>query len=317
MQVSTFSALLIMERRRVGLWSAYYNGGGVPLENFLPLYAMPWVFTYNDYSDTYNDLMQAAVTSAVRAGVKPHCLYYGNLSAPVVKWMEEHGVTMVPHEPLWTEELVKVANAGSREHQKHSHLFTNESSLIGTYQRVDIPLAFELAQYAFVLFTDCDVYFRRPFRLTSFPHPLPPYAAMAIEMEDKFPFNAGVMLMNMQGLRRTYERFLSFILENEYGAMLFPGYGPGDQGAYNQFYASSVQQYKLPEVWNAKPYKPFNPEAYVVHFHGPKPTHYQQWLKTHSCLRVFMGLCELGFQQGLCSYMKEYHFFSDKGPQCH
>jgi hypothetical protein len=311
---NTFSAMLIMERRRKGLWAAQYNGGLIPLEETVPLFKLAWVFTYNDYSNIYDDMLQAAVRSAKAAQLKPYCLFYGNETAPITQWLLEQGVTILHHEPAWIDDFLEVARAGSQEHQRHSHLFSNASSLIGTYQRIDIPLAPELQQYEYVLFTDCDVYFRRPFRLTSFPHPLPPYAAMAVEMADMFPYNAGVMLMNLPGLRRTYEHFLSFILDNQYGAMVFPGFGPGDQGAYNQFYEASVRHHKLPEVWNAKPYKPFDETAYIVHFHGPKPVHYKMWMTEHTC--SFDNMCELGFQNGLCDYMDEYKRFFSGAPTC-
>lgn len=36
--VSTFSAMLIMERWNAGNYASYYNGGNIPLEIFLPLY---------------------------------------------------------------------------------------------------------------------------------------------------------------------------------------------------------------------------------------------------------------------------------------
>jgi hypothetical protein len=36
--VSVFSALLIMERWHAGRYATYYNGGNIPLENFMPLF---------------------------------------------------------------------------------------------------------------------------------------------------------------------------------------------------------------------------------------------------------------------------------------
>ena len=36
--VSSFSAMLIMERWHNGKYAGYYNGGNVPMEIFLPLY---------------------------------------------------------------------------------------------------------------------------------------------------------------------------------------------------------------------------------------------------------------------------------------
>ncbi len=40
--VSTFSALALLERRRHGRWSAYYNGGNLPLAPYLPVHKVGW-----------------------------------------------------------------------------------------------------------------------------------------------------------------------------------------------------------------------------------------------------------------------------------
>lgn len=45
--VSTFSALLLLERQNLSRWSTFYKMGGIPLMDMLPFFHMPWVFTYN------------------------------------------------------------------------------------------------------------------------------------------------------------------------------------------------------------------------------------------------------------------------------
>jgi len=40
---------------------------------------------------------------------------------------------------------------------------------------------------------------------------------MAVEMQDMFPYNAGVMLMNLPELRSSYTGFLRFIISNAEG----------------------------------------------------------------------------------------------------
>ena len=51
--------------------------------------------------------------------------------------------------------------------------------------------------------------------------------------------NAGVMLMNVAWMRRTYDEFIAWTFSslNVGRGLHFGPYGPGDQGAYNQFYA--------------------------------------------------------------------------------
>lgn len=41
--VSTFTALAIFQRRHRGHWASYYNGGNIPLAEFLPMDPLPWV----------------------------------------------------------------------------------------------------------------------------------------------------------------------------------------------------------------------------------------------------------------------------------
>ncbi len=51
---------------------------------------------------------------------------------------------------------------------QHSHLFKNPDMLVSTFQRVDLPVVPILDQYTYVLYTDADVYFRRPIHLDDF-----------------------------------------------------------------------------------------------------------------------------------------------------
>ena len=87
--VSSFSAMLLLERQRQGAWASHYNGGNIPMSLALPLYRLPWVFTYNSWSSKYNYMLKAAVRSALYHDTfKPYCLFAGNQAAPIVAWMK-------------------------------------------------------------------------------------------------------------------------------------------------------------------------------------------------------------------------------------
>ena len=58
--------------------------------------------------------------------------------------------------------------------------------------------------------------------------PLPQSVSMAWEFRNQFPYNAGIMLMNLPELRSTYREFIKFILANKHG-LHFGSYGPADQ----------------------------------------------------------------------------------------
>jgi hypothetical protein len=124
--------------------------------------------------------------------------------------------------------------------QTRSHLYKSDGALIGTYQRIDIPILREFDQYNYVLFTDCDVYFRQRMKLVDWGAPLPQALGMGYEMDDNFPYNAGIMLMNMAYMRKTNQAFVDWIFAQRNG-LYYEGYGAVDQGAFNQFYEKEIR----------------------------------------------------------------------------
>ncbi|PSC70561.1 Glycosyl transferase family 8 [Micractinium conductrix] len=309
--VSTFSAMLIMERWNAGRYATYYNGGNIPLEVFLPLYRMPWVFTYNDWSGgtEYDMMVKAAIRSAINiARMKPFCMYSGSLTSPIYTWLVDAGVTIIQHTPIWKDAFAKEV-ARNREHNAkvHSHLYATDGRMVGTFQRIDIPILHEFDQYHYVLFTDCDVFFRKQMKLVDWGTPLPVAAGMGYEMDDLFPYNAGIMLMNVPYLRKTNAAFVEWILKQRNG-LYFDGYGPLDQGAYNQYYEREIKGRPISKDFNAKPYQELRQEARIVHWHGPKPNHYLDWLLKGQC--KFGGICEAGYIHSFCHYVADYSQFA-------
>lgn len=134
--------------------------------------------------------------------------------------MQSQGVIIVHAEPKWAKRLLE--GLKKADNLAHSHLYADPQMQIGTWQRIDIPILPELSQWEYVLFTDADVYFRKPITLDSFGLPLPSTFGMASEMSDMFPYNAGVMLMHLPPLQATYAGFVEFIFNNQNG-MFFPG----------------------------------------------------------------------------------------------
>ncbi len=87
---------------------------------------------------------------------------------------------MIFAEPKWSERLVE--GLKKADNKAHSHLYADPQMQIGTWQRIDIPILPELSEWEYVLFTDADVYFRKPITLDSFQQPLPDTIGMASEM---------------------------------------------------------------------------------------------------------------------------------------
>lgn len=259
-------------------------------------------------------MMEAAVQSA---GNRLHiyCILSGNTSKHhnVVRFLNSYNVTIIHHVPIWSDAFWAKVKPHRTANLRHSHLYKSKETVVGTWQRIDIPTLHILKQYHHVLFTDTDVFFRKSIAFIDF-NVLPDYVSMAPEMSDMFPYNAGVMLMNLYNLSVSYNKFFAFIMSNNFG-LYFPDYGPGDQGAYNQFYEKGLRSSVLSKNFNAKPYQTFLESSSIVHFHGPKPHEYLQFFKSGVCL--FGTMCEAGFQQSFCQYLHDWNKFCPTGgPAC-
>ncbi|KAG2436256.1 hypothetical protein HXX76_006567 [Chlamydomonas incerta] len=306
--VSTFAALGMLERRHAGLWGAYYNGGNIPLVAVMPfLHKMPWVFTYNSWSKNYEYMLKAAVRSARYQGsLKPYCIFTGDEQSDIYAWLADHDVTLISHTPAWTDQLLALARAKAKENVHHSHLFKTPDMLIATFQRVDLPVVPILDQYTYVLYTDADVFFRRPLHLDDFGLPLPRSVSMSYEFVNMFPYNAGVILANLPAMRQNYDAFVTMMLDNNDG-LYYTNYGPADQGIINKFYETDLKQRMLDPVFNTKPYNPFEQLTFILHFHGPKPADLLTFLTTGKC--DFFDVCENAFLNSLCPYVREWSKF--------
>jgi hypothetical protein len=302
--VSTFSALNILERQQANRWASYYNMGDIPLATFIPFYKMPWIFTYNGKSPFYDYMVKAAVMSGINtAGLTPYCLYDGSEDDDIFKWLSSNGVQMAQHTPSWRNKVDKAFET-AKAMTAVSPLYQDIQSIFGTMQRIDISVIPELEEYNYVLFTDSDVFFQKPITLESFGSELPSAVAMAYEMDDIFPCNAGIILMNLPTLRVSHEDLVTLAFSEP--SLHFGSYGPMDQGVFNKLYERQMGgQCKMSEAFNSKPHKNDIKDASIVHFHGPKPHHYMAFVASGKCLTSFGDLCQKGLPS-VCSMMEEY-----------
>lgn len=304
--VSTFSALLLFQRRYLGRWASYYNGGNVPIAEFLPTDLLPWVFSYNSYNPQSDYMVKAAIRSALKYHtIKPYCLWSGNKTAPIYKWMAENGVTIISHQPAWADDLWHKAEPMSAQNSQINPMFKSKDLLVDNFKRMDIPILPELEEFIYVLYTEPDVYFHKKISLSTFALPLPELVGMAADTHNsKHGVDGGVMLVHVPAMRDTYEEFKLFIMGTKNGGN-FPNYGAGAVGAYLQFYEESIKSTKLSNHFSAKPFYEFDPAAHLVHFQGPKPHDYLEYYMTETCS---MGeVCLAAFKKALCPYTKKWH----------
>ena len=313
--VSTFSALAILERRWAGTLAGWYNGGNMPLEAFGPATRLPVVFCWlaldnaneDGTRDPHAGMLVEALESAIRVGrAEAYVLWAGGDpdDSPLAARLRALGARVVKHDPAWTEAVYTESQRRRAEGDKWSPLFASRGSVLATWLRVDIPLLRELEQFSYALYLDCDTLVLRQLRLADFAPPLPRSFMMGYEMQDEWPYNAGVALINLPRARETHDAFVAWILAQKNG-LLFdePWYGVMDQGAICSYYEQDLRAVLLPRAYNAKPYQALVPGAAILHWHGPKPHQLARWAQTGLC-EGFGDMCLRDMAGAACTYLE-------------
>lgn len=306
--VSTLSALVIRARRQTGKWSAQYNRGFIPLSEFVPGFRLPWVFTLSRSQDkNYDTLMKVAVMSArAKTTLIPICVAHEDegSNSSRIRWLIQQGVVVEYHRPSWDNDLT-AALSDTDDRDKHSsHLYGDLDMVLSTFLRLDIPQVSYIWQFENILYTDTDVFFRRDVtNLKQLGSRITDSIQLGYEAQERFPLNAGVYMASVPFLRRTHDDLIQEMKKSK--GIYYRGYGPGDQGLINKVYEAQLrQQGALNQELNAKPYHKFAPNSAIVHFHGPKPSDYNDQLLLHRCR--FNKMCSRGLRKGVCAYFLEW-----------
>eukprot|EP00798_Chlamydomonas_sp_ICE-L_P023584 gene23584-9112_t len=274
------------------------------------------VFTSRDFKMHFENpkwdyMVKAAVRSATRHhSIKPFCVFFGNMSSPIFHWLADNGVTFIFHRPTWAEDLW--GKAQINKHRSHLNLSEEESiyssfsSLQNDFIRMDLPVLPELEQFIYVLYTQPDVFFQKKVTLSSFSIPLPEVIGMVTDPSSPSGVDGSVSLINLPAARKSYTLFKDFVLSHPDCPRFDKG--PGVVGAYLEFYGDSVTKDLLDKKFAAKPTDPINPAAAVVHFYGPKPHEYWDYIQSGVCPgHMDSTFCPRGLDNSLCNYMKIWH----------
>jgi hypothetical protein len=292
--VSTFSALQVALREQEG--SYWYNSQSIPLGDVWNIYQIPIVYTYTELSDVKGKYMLQASIASVRQHMpqnKIYILYHGDDDKSFRRWLQkDQNVTLFQHEPTWRHEIEHMRSRGNAH---TSHLFLHSGNYFGTWQRIDIPKFIE-TEYCLLL--DADTVILRPFTLRDFGLNLTYSLGMSAERHRHHVgnlLNAGVTLINVPHMRATYDDFVQFILDHVDG-LPFNHPAPSDQGAYLDFYESTVQQ--ISNFWNWKAYwgvkqkHDMFKQIKILHFHGIKPHDFVKKILGQSCDKAIDDLCQ-------------------------
>jgi hypothetical protein len=258
---------------------------------------MQWFLALNEGCpafEQYAQMARVAIHTALRCtSLRPHFLYDGGENE-FTRWLRHREVPIIRCRTSLFTDLVDL---GRRKNDPN--LVT---ALPGIFLRTELPrLRDSLDLNDRVLYTDCDVFFRRD-PVAQISSVACEYFAVAPEfaLGDYENMNTGVMWMNLPELSRKDEEFKRFVRQNidELQSAAW------DQGAYRRFFRTKegvALWDKLPPELNWKPYWGDSAAAAIIHFHGPKPFQ-RNHIDSH-----FPELKELtgGCYEALCDLWKQ------------
>eukprot|EP01023_Acetabularia_acetabulum_P010098 TRINITY_DN145_c0_g1_i2.p1 TRINITY_DN145_c0_g1~~TRINITY_DN145_c0_g1_i2.p1 ORF type:complete len:618 (+),score=69.88 TRINITY_DN145_c0_g1_i2:36-1856(+) len=177
--VSSFSALMILERRGMQSWASYYNGGNIPMQAFVPLYQMPWVLVDNcqDAHNFKQEVLPVLIQGIVVGTLEAHlyCDSGEKINQQILDLAQQYKIDVIEY--------------------KQIDMYTNNSPQNALYAVSMLPW---LRQYGYVFFTSSSVWFERQVSLDTFRLPLPSFQRdYTIQSET----HSQVRLMNTQFIR--------------------------------------------------------------------------------------------------------------------
>ena len=229
---------------------------------------MKWFFCYNEYSsDWFEQMIKVAVVSAqTNTNLSANCIYDGQ-NTTLTRWLEAHDVQLhyrqVPfHSRLFSTDVVERNNGTAFRPEAacgyYLPLLISELKLVDEY----------------ILYTDCDVMFLKDVDLRTYRPNILAAAPEIKDMRDPYPgdgsngFNSGVILINVLEFRRHLPILFSCL--EDHGYFSFPKIQSiYDQGLLNYVFTNNWDQ--LPPILNWRVFFGINPDARIVHWHGPKP----------------------------------------------
>ncbi len=211
----------------------------------------------------YYDLLKVTLISARKnTTLNLNCLYDGKVGDPIYNLLKEYEVNIIIHQLPYKQELMEIYPREWMIQNLGKEIDYNR--IFGTFMRMEIPIIEK--EEKFVLYADIDVIFNADINVEDLPRPK--FLAAAPEYDrnvDKMEyFNAGILVMNIEGMQLKYETFLKKMKNRERNAS-----GLFDQGYLNELCFKDMEL--LPLEYNWKPYWGINKNAKLIHFHGMKP----------------------------------------------
>eukprot|EP01026_Neomeris_dumetosa_P028301 TRINITY_DN2291_c0_g1_i11.p3 TRINITY_DN2291_c0_g1~~TRINITY_DN2291_c0_g1_i11.p3 ORF type:complete len:222 (-),score=9.13 TRINITY_DN2291_c0_g1_i11:618-1283(-) len=152
--VSSFSAVLLLERQFSNKWSSYYNSGDIPMSSFLDFYKLPWVVYSNCESIETSDMQ--LLESAARMGSWNIYLYcIGNVDQPFIEKTQQLEIVLVSNNNL------------------NLTIDSLENHITDILPLFSLLVQNELSQFNYVAFSSLSALTKTRFTLGDFDRPLP------------------------------------------------------------------------------------------------------------------------------------------------
>jgi lipopolysaccharide biosynthesis glycosyltransferase len=255
---------------------------------------LKWYFCLNQGAkNLYQHEIRAAVNSAIEnTNLRPHFIYDGTPD-DLTEWLEARGVKVIYH---------KASFASAFDD------FVSDST--GAFLRIDVPII--ETEDDFILYTDTDVIFNKNIILDEIGRPELFSASTQIDYDDWFVFNSGVMIMNVKNMKAEHKHITDYIYKMHKGQIWHRGIQ--DQEILNDLYLKDEKYTKLNQLYNHKPYWGINKDAYIVHYHGPKPYYMQQLLDENT--EIWSTFQEL-LNKSFMGYKYYYALFEEYCSEIH
>jgi lipopolysaccharide biosynthesis glycosyltransferase len=228
-----------------------------------------WFICLNDNSTEFITLAKKAICSAEKFKINKFCVYSGN-NTEFIDFLNKHNTKIIRTEFSLGKKLIEIFPEKKIE------------ILLATYLRIDLPEIIKkdnLFKENYFLYTDCDIIFLKD-PSTELNKLKPKYfcASSEFQKEKGAYFNAGVMWINLENMQKSAAEFKNFLLQTDFNS------AKDDQSTLNTFYGSKYDFLDIKFNW--KPYWGINNDAFILHFHGPKPNLARNYLTQNTPVPV-------------------------------
>lgn len=244
---------------------------------------------YRDHLQKYEEFVRVAVFSAKLNAprLKPNLVYNGRPNA-FTREIEALGVNVIYHTLSFEHLLDSVPGRDDLWKQVAR----------GAMLRMDIPSIVQSDET--VLYTDTDVLFLADPGQFAFPCEI--FAAgPEFDIKNFADINTGAMIINLKAARASFAELIEWTVRNLH---VIPDY---DQGAFRLFYQGKWA--RLDPRMNWKPYWGNNPQAMIVHYHGPKPNDFDpESFSTKFSAGIYQQLHDLN-PNGYAHYIRLWYSY--------